>query len=246
MVFADTATLVEPIDRTRSRGDRSPLRAWLHRARPLRRLRDRARSVDAPVARTDADASLCPRRCRRHPALCVGAKRGRGASDNGSGTVLGIPRTGHTLGLLHSATEERIRLERVHHLVVAHWLRHVHYGPRVGSLALLTAEPLPFEARSVAIAVLGNVEVASLRRLAVRRDHHDLDVQRPALDGAIQLVFVAGDHGGAARGVHRRAASTGAAHARQAAFCGHGDRIVVPIQPWRWIPQGARGHAIPG
>ena len=58
MVFADTATLVEPIDRTRGRGDRSPLRAWLHRARPLRRLRDRARSVDAPVARTDADASL--------------------------------------------------------------------------------------------------------------------------------------------------------------------------------------------
>ena len=55
----------------------------------------------------------------------------------------------------------------------------------------------------------------------------DLDVQRPAVDGAVQLVFLARHQRPAARGVHRRAAARRAADARQPADGRHGDRTLV-------------------
>ena len=227
------------------RGDRSPLRAWLHRARPLRRLRDRARSVDAPVARTDADASLRARRCRRHP-LYVSAQ---------SGDVV-----------LRTTARERFwgYLGPVTHWVYftplrkngSVWSEFIIWSSLIGCVMCVTglvwglwrySPRSRFRLKRVPSQspYSGMLKWHHYAGLLFGVITHDLDVQRPALDGAIQLVFVAGDHGRAARGVYRRTASTGAAHARQAAFCGHGDRIVVPSQPWRWTPEGARGHAIP-
>ena len=67
-------------------------------------------------------------------------------------------------------------------------------------------------------------EVASLRRPALRPRHADVDLQRSALDGTVQLVQISAPRRRRARGVDRRAAEAGAHDRGQHAGGGGCDR----------------------
>ena len=98
------------------------------------------------------------------------------------------------LGVFHATSPEWLGVERIHHLVVAHRLRHVYYRPGVGLMAIFADEPIPPETCAVAVAVRRPHEVAPLYGPHLWGDHADVDVQRPPVDGAVQLVFIARHH----------------------------------------------------
>ena len=159
-----------------------------HQTDQIRPLRDRAGSVDASGSAVDADAPLRARRRRSDLPVRLGSLRHRRPADDQTRALLGLSRSGHPLGLLHPAPAERRRMDAVRHLVVADRLRDVRGRPGLGALALLAVCQVPPQARAVEDAVRRVDDVASLRRPALRRDHLDLDLQRPAVDGAVQLV----------------------------------------------------------
>ena len=166
IVFADTGEVLTHVGRAEAESIAPSLRPGIRRPVPLRRLPHRARPVDAAGPRADADASLRARRCGRHAVVrVVGHRRGRAAHDL-ERALLGIPGTGHPLGLLHAATQARIGLAGVHHLVVAPRLRDVPHRPGLGRLALLSDSAVPSaDARCPgAVAVRRPDEVASLCR----------------------------------------------------------------------------------